>query len=129
MKYCVASLAPPSSLDIIDLLQQGKSIFLSWSPSFSPFSDPVTYHIEVEGTSSEQPRLLFSVETNSTAVQYTPFSGYCSTLTFTVYASNRAGTSDALMQTYKQLSSMLTAELRREARLEYKSGAFSTDKK
>ncbi len=83
---------------------RGDSVLLafSWSPSFSPYSIPVTYKVAVENGSGGN---MFSNHTKSTSFLYTPPGGFCSTLTFKVFATNEAGKSNVSAIEYSELAS------------------------
>ena len=93
LKFALSNvLGPPSSPPHLESSPLSlKTLLLSWSPSFSPFSVLVTYKVEVwEGEDHE----VTSFNTNSTSVTYTSRSVSCSLLQIRVAASNQAGQSD-----------------------------------
>lgn len=82
----------------------GSSVFLSWSPSFSPFSVPVWYNVTVEDADTGE--LLHLDSTHINSINYSPQEGFCSILQFIVHASNRAGETDGSVHN----SSLLTSK-------------------
>lgn len=66
--------------------QDLSTLLFSWSPSFAPFSVPITYHVEIM-----LENYTMTSATNSTSLLFTPHD--CSSLEVKVTASNEAGLS------------------------------------
>ena len=98
----IFNLGPPTKpLDLIVSTQEDDTILFSWSPSFSSYSVPVTYQVQVQN----EDRVLQQSTTNSTWLLYDAHDDHCSILTFRTRASNRAGRTNESVLTYSMLTS------------------------
>lgn len=100
---------PPTPLFNLLASPEIDAVLISWSPSFSPFSVPVAYQVQVE--EDHTGRLLLSMHTNSTTFLYTPPKDFCSVLQFKIYAFNRAGGTNDSVLTYYMFTSMLKSTM------------------
>lgn len=96
-------VGPPTPLVGFQASPQDTNVLVTWCPSFSPYSIPVTYQVQVEGAEG---RIFQTKNTNSTSLLYTP-EGFCSVLNFKIHAFNRAGESNESMFTYNKLTRIL----------------------
>ena len=94
---------PPTLVTDLDAAPLGDGVEFLWSPSFSPFSAPITYHVTV--WDSEIGEILDTSNTDLTTVIYTPPQGFCSILQVSVSASNRAGMTEESTANYTLLTS------------------------
>ena len=99
-------LGPPQHVNGIEdsYNEVDEMITFSWSPSFSPYDSPVTYHVRVVDVGGSH-----DMTTNSTLFLYTPGpEDSCSVLTIIIYASNSAGKSNESSASLTLLTSTLS---------------------
>ena len=85
-------LGPPTPVSELLASQVQIGVQFTWSPSFSAFSLPVVYQIQVEEESTEEV-LHNQNNITSTSFLFTSPGNFCSVILFKIQGLNRAGNS------------------------------------
>lgn len=93
--------AGPPTAPVLQASPLGSNVNLSWFPSFSPYSIPITYEVELKDSFGAT---LHKSITNSTSLIYVPPEDFCSTLRIGTIALNSAGNSSESVLIYNMLT-------------------------